>query len=87
MTGDHIALELNIPQRTVSRHFIEAHLSRQKDPEPRDEDPPQRYEHEAPSDMIHLDINALRNFNEGSRKSTQFSEQGRRNEMYTRSCR
>ena len=64
MTGDHIARELNIPQRTVSRHLIEAELSRQKDIESRDEDPPQRYEHEAPGDMIHLDIKTLRNFHE-----------------------
>ena len=51
---NHIARELNIPQRTVSRHLIEAQLSRKKDIEPRDEDPPQRYEHEARGDMIDL---------------------------------
>ena len=68
---DHIARELNIPQRTVSRHLIEAKLSRQKDIEPRDEDLPQRYEHEAPGDMIHLDIKALRKYNE---EGTRYEE-------------
>ena len=61
---DDIARELNIPQRTVSRHLINAQLSRQKDIELRDEDPTKRYEHEAPSDMKHLEIKTLRNFNE-----------------------
>ena len=61
---NHIARELNIPKRTVSRHLIEAQLSRQKDIELSDEDPPKRYEHEAPSDMKHLDIKTHRNFTE-----------------------
>ena len=47
MTGDQIARESNIPQRTVSRHLIEAQLSRQKVREPHDEDSLKRYEHEA----------------------------------------
>ena len=64
MTGDHIARELNIPQRTLSLYLIEAQLSRRKNIEPRDEDPPKRYEHEAPGNMIYLDIKTLRNFNE-----------------------
>ena len=64
ITGDHIARELNRPQRTVSRHLIEAQISLQKDIEPRDEETPQRYEHEALGDMIHLDINTHRSFNE-----------------------
>lgn len=64
MTGDHIALELNIPQTTVCRHLIEAQLFRQMDIEPREEDPRRRYERESLGDLIHLDINALRNSNE-----------------------
>ena len=64
MTGDHFARELNITQRTVCRHLIEVKLYRQKDIEPRDKDPPQRYVYEAPGDMIHLDIKTLENFNE-----------------------
>ena len=36
----------------------------EKDIEPRVEDPPQLYEHEALGDMIHLDIKPLRNFHE-----------------------
>ena len=67
MTGVQIALELNLPQRTVSRHLIEAQLSRQKDIEPRDEDSTQRKEHETLGDMIHFDIKTLRNFNEEAR--------------------
>ena len=51
-------------QRSVSRHLIRAKLSRKKDIEDRDEDPPRRYENEAPGDMIHLDIKKLLNFNE-----------------------
>ena len=71
LTGDHIARKMNMHQRTVSRVLIRANLSRQKDIEPRDEEPPRRYEHEAPGDMVHLDIKKLRNFNEeGIRNST-----------------
>ena len=64
LTGDHIARELNMHQRTVSRHLIRAKLSRKADIEDRDEDPPRRYEHEALGDMVHLDIKKLRNFKE-----------------------
>ena len=63
-TGDHIARKLKMHQRTVSRHLIRAKLSRKKDKEIRDEEPPRRYQHEALGDMIHLDIKKLRNFNE-----------------------
>ena len=40
LTGDHIARKLNMHQRTVSRHLIRAKLSRKKDIEDRDEEPP-----------------------------------------------
>ena len=63
LTGDHISRKLNIPQKTVSRVLVRAKLSRQKDIDP-PEDPPKRYEHEAPGDMLHLDIKKLRNFKE-----------------------
>ena len=63
-TGDHITRELNMHQRAVSRHLIRANLSRQKDIEPQETDPPRRYEHEEPGDLVHLDIKTLRNFNE-----------------------
>ena len=56
--------KLTMHQRTVSRHLIRAKLSRKKDIEDRDEEPLRRYEHEAPADMIYLDIKKLRNFNE-----------------------
>ena len=63
-TGDHIARKLNMHQGTVIRHLIRDKLSRKKDIEDRDEEPPRRYEHEALGDMIHLDIKKLRNLNE-----------------------
>ena len=64
LTGDHIARKLKLHQRTFIRHLIRAKLARQGDIEDRDEDPPRRYEHLAPRDMIHLDIKKLRNFKE-----------------------
>ena len=64
LTGDHIARELKIHQRTVSRHLIRGKLSPKKDIEDLDEDPPRRYDHEALGDMTHLNIKKLRNFNE-----------------------
>ncbi len=63
LTGDHIARKLGMHQRTVSRVLVRAGVSRKKDIE-EPEEPRQRYEHEAPGDMIHLDIKKLRNFNE-----------------------
>ena len=63
LTGVHISRKLNIAQKTVSRVCVREKLSRQKDIEPQD-DPLMRYEHEAPGDMVHLDINKLRNFKE-----------------------
>ena len=42
LTGDHIAHKLKMNQRTVSRHLIRAKLSRKKDIEDRDEEPPRR---------------------------------------------
>ena len=55
LTGDHIARIVDIPRRTVSDIISRAGLSRQKDIK-LPEDPPKRYEHENPRDMIHLDI-------------------------------
>ena len=81
LTGDHIFRKLKIPQKTVSRVLVRANLSRQKDIEPL-EDPPMRYEHEAPGDMVHLDIKKLRNFKEeGIRNAgigNQYINQGTR---------
>ncbi len=54
MTDDHIVRVLNMHHRTVSRHLIRAELSRQRDIQPRDEDPPRRYENEAAGDMFTL---------------------------------
>ncbi len=51
-------------QRTVSRHPIRAELYRLKDIKPRDEDLPQRYEHEESGDMIHIALKNLQNFDE-----------------------
>lgn len=64
LTGDHIARELNMHQRTVSRHLIRAKLSRQRDIDPRDEEPPRKYEYSALGDMVHLDIKTVRNYHE-----------------------
>ena len=57
-------------QKTVSRVLIRENLSRQKDIEPRDEDPPRRYEHEEQGDRVHLDLKKLPNFKEEGIRNT-----------------
>ena len=63
-TTDHIARKLKIHQKTVSRHLIRTKSSWLTGKEDRDEDTPQRNEHEAPVDMNHPEVKELRKFNE-----------------------
>jgi len=56
-TGARIALELKIGPATVSRILRRLGLNRIRDIEP--QPPIVRYEHEAPGDMLHLDIKRL----------------------------
>jgi transposase InsO family protein len=56
-TGMRIALQLGVSPATVSRVLRRLKLSRIRDLEPRL--PPNRYEHPAPGDLLHLDIKRL----------------------------
>jgi transposase InsO family protein len=56
-TGVRIARQLDLSRATVSRVLRGLKLSRIRDLEPRL--PPNRYEHAAPGDLVHLDIKRL----------------------------
>ena len=58
--GCEIARETGVSASTVSRILRAARLSRARDLDP--PQPARRYEHEAPGDMIHLDIKKLGRF-------------------------
>src|SRR5690606_23701908 len=58
--GDEIARLCGLPPATVSRILRTARLSRARDLDP--PPPPNRYEHEKPGDMIHIDIKTLGRF-------------------------
>ncbi len=60
LCGKHIAKLTGVSPATVSRVLRAAGLSRAKDLEPKE--PERRYEHDAPGDMIHLDIKKLGRF-------------------------
>lgn len=64
ITGDHVAGKTNVYHRTISRYLVRANLSPQKDIEDCDEEHTIRNEHESLSDMVHLDIQKLSNFNQ-----------------------
>ena len=59
-TGAQIASEVGVSPATVSRVLRRANLSRLRDLLP--VEPARRYEHDAPGDMIHLDIKKLGRF-------------------------
>ena len=56
-TGVRIAQQLGLSPATVSRVLRRLKLNRIRDLEPKL--PPNRYEHPAPGDMLHLDIKRL----------------------------
>ncbi|MDW9697849.1 IS481 family transposase [Sinorhizobium meliloti] len=60
LTGEYIARVVAVSPATVSRVLARAGLSRLKDLEPAE--PVRRYEHDAPGDMIHIDIKKLGRF-------------------------
>jgi len=60
MSERQIAKRLRMKQRTVSRLLKRAGLSRARDLEPIE--PPNRYEHDKPGDLLHLDIKKLGKF-------------------------
>ncbi|MEM7616682.1 MAG: IS481 family transposase, partial [Pseudomonadota bacterium] len=60
LTGKAIAKIVGVHPATVSRILRAEGLSREKDLQPKEAD--RRYEHEAPGDMLHLDIKKLGRF-------------------------
>ncbi|MFT5774485.1 MAG: transposase InsO family protein [Hyphomonas sp.] len=60
LTGKHVARLTGVSPATVSRVQKRAGLSRLRDLDP--PEPVRRYEHNAPGDMIHLDIKKLGRF-------------------------
>jgi transposase InsO family protein len=57
LTAVAVSEELGTPRSTVGRILRKHHLSRARDLEPKE--PPNRYEHEAPGDLLHLDTKKL----------------------------
>jgi len=57
LTAVAISAELGTPRSTVGRILRKHHLSRARDLEPKE--PPNRYEHAAPGDLLHLDTKKL----------------------------
>lgn len=75
LTGAHIAQKTGVSAATVSRVLRRAGLSRMRDLEPAD--PIQRYEREAPGDLIHLDVKRLGKFNKTGKRITGDPKQGK----------
>jgi len=73
-TGKHIASVVAVSPATVSRVLARAGLSRLKDLEPAE--PVRRYEHDAPGDMIHIDIKKLGRFDRVGHRITGDRRQG-----------
>ena len=63
-----IARELGVPRSTVGFWLRNAGTSRASDLQPKE--PPNRYEHEAPGDLLHLDTKKLANFHEVGHRAT-----------------
>lgn len=63
-----IASELGVPRSTVGFWLRKAGISR--DSALRDKEPPNRYEHGCPGDLLHLDTKKLANFNEVGHRAT-----------------
>ena len=66
MPGYEIARRTGISPASVSRILRRARLSRWRDLNP--PPPVQRYEHDAPGDLVHLDIKGMTRFSEVSRR-------------------
>ena len=64
LTVDHIARKFNLHYSIVSGHLVSAKLTRQEEIAEREVEPPIRHEHKALGDMVHLDIQKLRNYNQ-----------------------
>ena len=63
-----IAHELGVPRSTVGFWLRKAGTSQASALQ--DKEPPNRYEHEAPGDLLHLDTKKLANFNEVGHRAT-----------------
>ncbi len=63
-----IASELGVPRSTVGFWLRNAGISRAS--ALREKEPPNRYEHEAPGDLLHLDTKKLANFHEVGHRAT-----------------
>jgi len=57
LTAVAVSSEISTPRSTVGRILRRHRLSRARDLEPKE--PPRRYEHEAPGDLLHLDTKKL----------------------------
>lgn len=68
LTAVRIAEERHVPRSTVGRWLRQARLSRARDLQP--VEPPNRYEHEAPGDLLHLDTKKLPNFHQVGHRIT-----------------
>lgn len=68
MPGNEIATTVGVSASTVSRVLRRLGLSKLSALEPAE--PPRRYEHEKPGDMIHLDIKKLGKFNQVGHRIT-----------------
>ena len=66
LSGKSIAQMIGTSAATVSRFLMCARLSRTRDLQPKE--PDNRYEHEHPGDMIHVDIKQLSRFNAPGRR-------------------
>ena len=65
-----IAAELGIPRSTVGVWLRKAGTSKASSLQPKE--PPNRYEHEAPGDLLHLDTKKLPNFHRSGHRVTGF---------------
>lgn len=63
-----ISQELGVPRSTVGFWLRKAGISRPSDLQPKE--PPNRYEHEAPGDLLHLDTKKLANFHQVGHRIT-----------------
>ena len=57
LTGREISETIGLPRATVGRVLRQSGLGRLRSPEPKE--PPNRYEHKHPGDLLHIDIKKL----------------------------
>ncbi len=75
-----IAAELGVPRSTVGFWLRKAEISRVSDLQAKE--PPNRYEHATPGDLLHLDTKKLANFWEVGHRATGIRHKGNRGAGY-----